>query len=164
MGRRGPKPKPSALKVIQGTFRPDRAPANEPKPEVVAPEAPKLLTKDARAEWDRLVPQLLELGLLSAIDRDQLAGYCAALAVWAQAERDIKKHGAIIKTPFGLKNNPAVMNRFKAWEHIRRFGALFGLSPADRTRVNAEKNQKEPKAGREKNPLAKFLRHGEGVA
>jgi hypothetical protein len=47
----GRKPKPIALKPIQGTYRPDRANPNEPKPKSGVPSCPKFLQEDARKQY-----------------------------------------------------------------------------------------------------------------
>ena len=44
MGQRGPSGKPTNKKILQGTFRKDRAPDNEAKPDIVEPEKPSWLT------------------------------------------------------------------------------------------------------------------------
>ena len=77
MGRRGPPRKPTALKVMQGTARLDRTPANEPKPDGT-PEPPDFLTAEARVEWDRLASGMEAIGLLTTADRAIFAGYCQA--------------------------------------------------------------------------------------
>jgi hypothetical protein len=51
MGRRGPRPEPSSLKLLKGN--PGKRPLNErePKPPAGAPEAPAHLDEEARREW-----------------------------------------------------------------------------------------------------------------
>jgi P27 family predicted phage terminase small subunit len=89
MGRRGPPPKPSSLKVIQGTFRPDRAAANEPKPAVKIPTAPAWLGDEAKKEWKRVTKEMAALGLISELDRTALALYCQALDEYLAACRGL---------------------------------------------------------------------------
>ena len=54
MAQRGRKPKPTALKVLEGN--PGKRPLNlfEPTPEDKMPECPDWLEDEAKAEWDRL--------------------------------------------------------------------------------------------------------------
>jgi hypothetical protein len=47
----GRKPKPTKLKLIQGTYRPDRASPSEPKPQAVIPPCPKFLQGDAKQQY-----------------------------------------------------------------------------------------------------------------
>ncbi len=139
MGKRGPAAKPTKLKLLEGTFRPDRAPANEPAPDLGIPVCPAWILNDgdARAEWSRVVPELARLGLLTVIDGAELEGYCANYARAVKAERIVKTKGLVVKTPFGPKANPAVAIAKAAWQEVRKFGSEYGLSPASRTRINA---------------------------
>ena len=73
---RGRKPKPTSLRVIEGN--PGKRPLNtrEPKPVRGAPTCPAHLSPTAKAEWKRLIGQLVELGMISLLDRAALAAYC----------------------------------------------------------------------------------------
>lgn len=136
MGKRGPRPKPTAIKKLEGTYRKDRAPAAEMDPHKGIPARPAYLSKLAAAEWDRVVPQLAELGVLTLVDGGVLEGYCSnyGIAVAMQLKAD---KTPIVKTPFGPKTNPAVGEARKAWALARQYAAELGLSPAARTRVSA---------------------------
>jgi P27 family predicted phage terminase small subunit len=59
-------------------LRPEVEPAIAP----VVPNAPDFLAGDARAEWDRLAPELHALGLLRTVDVNCFAAYCMAFARW----------------------------------------------------------------------------------
>ena len=72
MGARGPKPLPDNVKAFTGTARrPMRAAdlADGVHPEVGLPSMPAHLSAEARKEWKRITPLLLELNLLTKIDR-----------------------------------------------------------------------------------------------
>ena len=81
MGARGPRPKPTAVKKREGN--PGKRPLNEKEPEFKAPEvcpaAPAFLNEIARAEWDRVAPELFAQGLLKNPDIAALTAYCRAL-------------------------------------------------------------------------------------
>ena len=58
MGQRGPSPKPTELKKLHGTYRPDRAPANEAEPNPASPyqlKAPEWLNERATDKWKSIV-------------------------------------------------------------------------------------------------------------
>lgn len=55
MGKRGPAPKPTALRVLHGD-RKDRINDAEPQPAEGEVTAPEELSDDARAIWDQLPP------------------------------------------------------------------------------------------------------------
>lgn len=144
MGLRGPRPKPTAVKTREGTYRADRAPAHEPQPDAEIPPCPAGVSgdKDALACWDSLASRLLALGLLSSIDGAALEGLCRSYAVAVKADRDLKK-GVTLKTMYGIQAHPAVAISRLAWAEVRKFASEFGLTPAARTRVNAPAKKAE---------------------
>lgn len=144
MGLRGPRPKPTAVKQREGTYRADRAPTHEPKPESEVPPCPAGVRtdKDAKACWDALSTRLEKLGLLSAIDGAALEGLCRSYSVAVKADRALKK-GVTLKTMYGIQAHPAVAISRLAWAEVRKFASEFGLTPAARTRVNAPAKKAE---------------------
>lgn len=153
MGRRGPPPKPTATKVLQGTFRKDRAPAHEPKPKATLPACPQWLTPAARKEWRRVAKELAALGLLSELDRTALAMYCQALAEYLEAKAIVGDEGITTLTDKGnVIQHPAVGVRNNAWQRVLKAAAEFGMSPSSRTRVSVPAGAGEA----ERNPFAKL--------
>src|SRR5688500_15978698 len=99
---RGRKPLPTALKVLQGTDRPDRRRGRtEPRPPDGLPEPPPWLDDVARAEWDRFAPILTQMGVLTIVDGMLLAIYCTSFARWRQAEDALASKGLLVPTPGG---------------------------------------------------------------
>lgn len=139
MARRGPPPKPTHLKVLEGN--PGKRPIsqNEPKPKPIAPKCPTWLIKEAKREWKRLVPELEKLGLLTVIDGTAMAAYCQAYARWREAEEFMTKHGTVMKTPSGyMQQVPHVSIANMAMKNMRAFCTEFGLTPASRTRIDVK--------------------------
>jgi P27 family predicted phage terminase small subunit len=133
---RGRKPKPRILKIVQGTYRKDRA-KNEPAPELIAPPCPRWLPRKAKNEWSRLAPQLEELGLLTQLDGPMFAGYCATVARWRQAEERLAKEGLTILGEGGqMKSHPCVRIATQAAALMLKFGSDFGLTPTSRSRID----------------------------
>src|SRR5712664_3193365 len=85
------KKKPTALKVLHGTFRKDRAVHNELAPTPGAPVCPPWLNKLAKAEWARIVPELAAAGVLSMVDGAALEGYCSNFALAVRYQRIVDK-------------------------------------------------------------------------
>jgi P27 family predicted phage terminase small subunit len=108
MGKRGPPAKPTKLKKLEGTFRPDRAVANELELTPGIPERPDWLDAEGKREWDRVVPQLAAKGILCDVDQGMLANYCAALSLAVKATKAYQKQGLTVKTPFGPQKNPMI--------------------------------------------------------
>ena len=89
MATRGRKPKPTAMKELEGN--PGKHPLNtsEPKPNKKAPACPKWLEPEAKKEWRRLAKQMEAIGILTEVDMAAFAGYCQAYARWKEAEEVI---------------------------------------------------------------------------
>ena len=144
---RGRKPKPTELKILQGNPGKRTLNKREPRPEGI-PTCPTHLDKAAKAEWRRITKELIPLGLLTNVDRAALAAYCAAYARWADAEKQIQKFGAVIKSPksgFPIPN-PYVTIANTSMDHMRKYMVEFGLTPSSRSRLQVEpvKPQRDP--------------------
>lgn len=145
---RGRPRKPTRLKVLHGTFRPDRAPKNEPNPEPAVPACPSWLHPEAKREWRRVVKEFEKLGMLTQLDRATLVGYCSAYATVWEAERAIQKHGMVQYTETGYAaQRPEVGIRNTALKEMRAFASELGMSPASRSRINVP--AETPKAANE---------------
>ena len=101
MATRGRKPKPTALKILEGN--PGKRPINEnePIPPKGTVKCPTWLEPEAKKEWKRLAPSLEAMGVLTQADLTAFAGYCQAYARWKEAEEFISQHGSIFQTPSG---------------------------------------------------------------
>jgi len=143
----GPKPRPTALKVIEGN--PGKRPihGNEPEPISEIPDPPDELNDDAKTEWARVCDELYRVGLLSRIDRSALAAYCQAFGRWMQAERGIRDMavdpktmgGIIVENSAGnLAPNPLVGIAHKAMHDMMRYAEHFGMTPSARARLDSE--------------------------
>jgi P27 family predicted phage terminase small subunit len=135
---RGRKPKPSAIKELAGN--PGKRPLNmaEPVPPPGVPESPMELSPEAQAEWNRICPLLIQMGVLSTVDTTALAAYCECFAQSVSATRIVRKVGAVIKTPTGYPiQSPYVSVASKALEQMRKLLTEFGMTPSSRSRINA---------------------------
>lgn len=141
MAQSGRKPKPTALKVLEGN--PGKRPLNtkEPKPKSNAPKCPTWLEAEAKKEWRRMSKQLELMGLLTEVDMAAFAGYCQAYARWKEAEEFISKHGTIVKTPSGYwQQVPQVSIASNYLKIMGKFCEQFGLTPSARSRLVADKS------------------------
>lgn len=149
MGKRGPAPTPTKLKILAGNPGKRRLPTAEPQPKSGAPAMPKWLPKAGKAEWRKVVAELRRLGLITVIDGAALAAYCAAVAELQAATESINAEGRIITVPVHNRDgepvgekrvvNPAVKMQRDASMVIKSFLAEFGLSPSGRVRLVAPK-------------------------
>jgi P27 family predicted phage terminase small subunit len=149
----GRRPKPLAIHQLNGNPRKwgkDKLEGvDNPQPDLREPEMPKGMPKAARREWRRIVPQLLEMKVLTEVDGLALAAYCRAHALVEQAAKEIEKNGMTFTEVFEGKNgepivgsikaNPACSIYLNAMKTMKSFLIEFGLTPASRRNIKIEK-------------------------
>lgn len=156
---RGRKPKPTAIKQLEGNPGKRAINNKEPKPEVVIPECPTHLTGVARTEWKRASEKLYKLGVITEIDLGSFAAYCTAWETYVKACNILKKQKEVmISDEGGLYQNPWVAIRNKAMEQILKFSAEFGMTPSSRTRLKVDTPTEEDEM---KSMLMSATRKGE---
>jgi P27 family predicted phage terminase small subunit len=134
----GRKPKPTNLKLIQGTYRPDRANHAEPKPRTVIPPCPKFLQGEARKQYQKTAKKLARIGLMTELDDMALALLCQGWAEYLDATEQVKKSGILVKSPNGFPVlNPYLSVANQAIKKVRSLLAEFGLTPGSRSRIHA---------------------------
>jgi P27 family predicted phage terminase small subunit len=144
LAQRGRKPKPTALKKLEGNPGKRQLNINEPIPERTAPECPDWLSDEAQTEWHRLADKMERMGILTDIDMAAFAGYCQSYARWKEAEEFITKHGSIVKTPSGYwQQVPQVSIAQQYLKDMQKFAEQFGLTPASRSRIVADVQKNE---------------------
>lgn len=140
MGKRGPKPKPSALDKLDGGASHRRRNRNEPKPPASPLACPAWLRGDptARAIWQAEAPQMIRLGLLTTADRMLFAALCERAALYRRAVLQLRKvpkgEDALLaeNKANGKLPRPELSIAKDALQGLRQLTAAFGMSPADR--------------------------------
>lgn len=132
----GPLPKSRAENEANGNpgKRGSRGrPKNKPAPFVEVdtewPEPPDWLSKDARKEWDRLLPLLAELGLMTQIYGISLAQLCNWYTRAVKCEKELNK-GLKELLPNGYYQ---VKKEFQmardSWAAYDKVAAQFAMNP-----------------------------------
>lgn len=141
---RGRKPKPSNLKILSGN--PGKRPINdkEPKPKRARPTCPSFLSKDAKALWKKLIPELDRLGLMTVVDTSALSSFCQAWAEFKWTTETLEAEGRTLESPKrGTYPHPAVAMQRSAMQQIRAFSALFGFDPSSRSRISVPEKTRD---------------------
>ena len=97
----GRKPKPTAVKKLEGNPGKRKLNTKEPNPGKGMPECPAWLLPEAKTEWIRLSEKLNQMGVLTEIDRSAFAAYCQSYARWKEAQEHINSEGAAYETENG---------------------------------------------------------------
>lgn len=136
---------------LEGIYKAIGGVATEPPP------IPDWLNSDAVAEWNRIVPPLCTLGLLTSVDMATLAAYCQAYAMWKKAEQQVEKEGLTVRGNHGeIKAHPLIRVCTNLLTEIRRIAAEFGFTPA--ARASMGQSTEPPNA--EKDEFASFIAVG----
>lgn len=124
---RGRKPKPTALKILEGA-QPCRINTREPQiPTANAPKPPSWLGSYGKERWEELAPVLVSAGLLTTGDLPAFEQLC-------------DEYDAIRRDPLSAGGR----------DRYRKLLTEFGLTPSSRSRIKATS---EPP----KDKMAEFL-------
>ncbi|WP_242883990.1 phage terminase small subunit P27 family [Actinomadura litoris] len=138
MGRRGPAPKPTRLRMLHGE-RPYRINDHEPQPAEGLPEPPEALSETGRVIWDHVVGELAAMGLAHGADVHQLHAYVEAVELHAQASLMVHRAGPLIKDrDDAVRTNPAVRVQREAARTMLALAREFGLTPSSRVHLSTE--------------------------
>ncbi len=137
MGKKGRKPLPTKIKVLRGNPGRRSLPKREPQPEQGVPKPPDWLDPLAREEWNRIVPALDAIGMLTKVDGFCLEAFCCCCSGWRKAQEKVAVLGEIYapskkKGSRYLQQNPYLSVALKYLSLARTFAAELGLSPASR--------------------------------
>ena len=139
MGRRGPAPKPTALRVLQG--KAGHRALNKAEPKLPAPKSidpPGGLSGAGLEEWTRLVGAMVEAGQLTTGDMTAMGDYCRRLTrlrEYEALEASVEGELAIAKGYSGTV--------IKLQAQVAQLRAKLGLDPSSRSQVKAVKPQEK---------------------
>ena len=108
-----------------------------------APPAPSWLSHHAKAEWKRIMPQLISRAIITRADLAGVENYVTCIGIIRQIETERQIAGGIIDAKlFGVLNRAA--------QTARQLAAEYGLTPTSRTRISGKADQDDDTD----NPLA----------
>lgn len=148
--------KPIALHLLEGNKnRLTKAEINkrlegEIKPNTDKVKKPSWLDETAANEWDRIVDELIELGLMTNVDVSALAIYCDTYSKYVQATESLNSGDLVVEhtNKSGATNlvpSPFINIQAKYADIIKKFLGEFGLTPSARAKLALPKKEdKEP--------------------
>ena len=150
---RGRKPKPTSLRLLEGNPSKRALPKNEARPRRAdSYPPPHSLSTEAREQWTRIAPQLLEAGLLTELDTFALELLCVVLARWQEANRHIAADGMVVLNSRGRQTqSPYLRIASTCFNQIRAMHSEFGLTPSSRSRIDLSN-----RPSGEDNPFSRF--------
>ena len=148
--RRGRKPKPTMLRLVEGNAGRRKVNRKEPKPAMREPSCPKWIGPKAREVWDRTLPMLRYMRVLTEADGDALTCYSLAYARWRAAEEFLNRHGltqrirhAKNRRMSSVVARPEVAISKSYAKMLRDYQGEFGLTPSARTRIEVPMSPEE---------------------
>ena len=118
-------------------------------------EVPKWLSREAAAEYRRVVAEAAKINLLDNLDMSTLAIYANAYAMYVDAATRMSKDGMTIMGPRGAEiPSPYIAIADKAASQIFRCSTKLGLATTDRLKLIVPTQAEE----REENKFLKFLK------
>jgi P27 family predicted phage terminase small subunit len=155
MGRRGPAPAPTALKLLRGERKRDRLNPDEPEPADNDPRMPADLPAPARRVWRRVMAEMGAAGVIRAADADVLRVYCECVARYEEASVLLARSSPLIR---GARTGELVKNPLHQivrdlGDQVRVLARELGLSPSARAGLRS------PSAGMP-DPFDDFLARG----
>jgi P27 family predicted phage terminase small subunit len=150
MGKRGPAPMPTGLKVLHGEKRAERLNPGAPKPNGGL-TMPTGMSTRAKAVWRRQVKAMAGTGVLTAADVYSLRCFCEAVVRYEQAAQMLESSGPLT---VGQKNNEirhplGQIVRDNAML-IRTFARDLGFLPSAREGLRVRDDE-------ERDPLADWI-------
>lgn len=96
-----------------------------------APPVPKYLAPFAKAEWKRIMPQLVGRRIITKADLAGVENYCTCIGIIRQIEEERAASGGAIDVKlFGVLNRAA--------QTARQLAAEYGLTPTSRARIGSD--------------------------
>lgn len=140
---KGRKPKPTALRLIEGNLGHRSINRNEPKPRTAAPPRPSILQGEERKAWEYLVRELKQMGTIASSDRASLTAYCHWWGGFMKAKGKLKElaaaenpHPEVIETSSGnFIQNPWLSIANTAAKELAKISEKLGLDPTSRARL-----------------------------
>src|SRR5665213_2590106 len=104
---------------------------------------PAWLSKDAKVEWQRVMPILIERRVLTDADLASFENYCVAIGQVREMERLIKRAGHVVETERGPRAHPAVKIQSDAMTRARLLASELGLTPVSRSRPAVREHEND---------------------
>ena len=150
MGRRGPPPTPTHLKVLRGN--PGGKPLNDAEPQPKSddgfPDA--MIVGFALEKWMETVPVLQAMGVWTEADRQTWVRYCCFAAIFKRNYELVELHGDVvmIETKAGSSYpqvSPFATQMFNAAREMLKIETQYGMTPSSRSQVKlSSKAENDP--------------------
>lgn len=143
MGSRGSgrRPKPTVLKVKDGTAakNPQMVNKREPKEELAAPQCPRRFKGETRKAWLRFADLIDQMGMLSRSYGPALECFAETYAKYLAAVAVVEREGMLVDG----KRHPILVELHALRKEVFMFLTDFGLTPSAKSKIVVDPKPKE---------------------
>jgi phage terminase small subunit len=159
-GKSGRQKKPTALKILQGTYRADRDAESVKFSADNIPPMPKGLHPIAQAEWNELTPLCVNKGLVT---RGDWIAWSSGFRIYSVYLRALETLGDLVE----YAESGMAVARPEVWiiksyqEMVLKWCREFGLTASSRSGMKIDDNE-----GKDQKPqakIAKFFNRNPGI-
>ncbi len=149
MGKRGPRPEPTVLKIAKGNPGKRRLNRAEPTPPADAIQPPAWLAGASLEKWHDVVPKLVSMGVMTNADIDTLARYCTMYEQFLKYLCEVRQGNdvLVIRDEAGkvkyMQSTPAATMLTKLAASMLRIEQEFGLTPSARTGIATTQSKQQ---------------------
>lgn len=142
----GRKPKPTAVKKLEGNPGHRALPSNEPRYDAASDRAPTGMSEDARKLWHQIAHDVIGAGVLRSVDVPAFTLMAEHYALAMEAFREIADAQSLTVTDSnGLeRKSPLLQVARDNAAAYRAFAAEFGLTPSSRARIHVQGDADQP--------------------
>jgi len=146
MGKRGPRPVPTAILARRGSWR-AKLRKNEPNPSGPVGDPPDWLSPEAKEIWEVIVERVKNLDLLTCVDREPFARYCSMLAQWRKLYEETKDLSPVypLHNEDGsvryLQERPEISLMKRLDKQLLALEKEFGFTPSARANLGIKRNE-----------------------
>jgi len=169
MGRRGPKPTPTAVLQRRGSWR-GKARGKEPRADRGIPACPFPKANAAYAIWQQVTELLDNMGILTVADGLALERYCRLFVRWRKAEAELaSKNDQMV---YAITDDAGTVKSIQQLPHVAiartlsaelsRLEQQFGLTPSARAGLGMSplaKVEDDAKAKKKQKSKERFFTH-----
>ena len=149
MGKRGPRPEPTIIKIAKGNPGKRALNQSEPKPPSDDIKPPSWVTGVSLEKWEEVVPKLVGMGVMTNADIDTIVRYCTMHEGYVKYLDQVRRglDVLVIRDDKGkvkyMQITPAATMLSKLSASMLRIEQEFGLTPSSRSGISAtqETNQ-----------------------
>lgn len=139
MAQKGPKPKPTQLRILEGNPSRRPLPKNAPQPAVGLPQPPKDLSATGKQIWRSLAKQLTSCKIATKLDAAAFELLVRAMTDHHDASAEVARSGAVWMDGDGaipkFAYSPYWVIQQRSFKAVVSLLREFGMTPSARTGV-----------------------------